>query len=88
MEAFASLLGLRADEMKRLMQEVRQTMEGAVRGDRSVAKAMLETFAEEVKRSSAELGRIVGRQDAETNHAEMTEFLIKLKEQIDAWRRF
>ncbi len=87
-EAFASLLGLRADEMKRLMQEVRQTMEGAVRGDRSVAKAMLETFAEEVKRSSAELGRIVGRQDAETNHAEMTEFLIKLKEQIDAWRRF
>ena len=87
-EAFASLLGLRADEMKRLMQEVHQTMEGAVRGDRSVDKAMLETFAEEVKRSSAELGRIVGRQDAETNHAGMAEFLIKLKEQIGAWRRF
>ncbi len=87
-EVFASLLGLRADEMKRLMQEVHQTMEGAVSGDRSVAKAMLETFAEEVKRSSAELGRIVGRQDAETNHSGMAEFLIKLKEQIGAWRRF
>ena len=86
-EVFAPLLGLPTDEMRRLMQEVYRTMEGAVRGqDR--AKAMLEAFADEVKRSSAELGRIVGRQDAKTNHAGMAEFLIKLKEQIGAWRRF
>ena len=87
-EDFARLLGLTAEGMKRLMQEVHQTMEGAVRGrDRDVAKAMLEAFADEVKRSSAELGRIVGRRCAETNHAGMAEFLIKLKEQIGAWRR-
>ena len=88
-EGFASLLGLPAAEMKRRMQEVQQTMEGAVRGrDRDVAKAVLEAFAAEVRRSSAELGRIVGRRDAETNHEEMTELLIKLEEQISAWRRF
>ena len=86
-EVFAPLLGLPTDEMRRLMQEVYRTMEGAVRG-RDRAKAMLEAFADEVKRSSAELGRIVGRRDAETNHGGMAEFLIKLKEQIGVWRRF
>ena len=85
-EAFAALLGLPTDEMGRLMQEVDRTMEGAVRG-RDRAKATLDAFADEVKRSPAELGRIVGRRDAETDHRGMVEFLIKLKEQIDAWRR-
>ena len=88
-EVFAPLLGLPTDEMRRLMQEVDQTMEGAVRArDPDVAKATLEAFADEVKRSAAELGRIVGRRDAETNHEGMAEFIIKLKEQIGAWRRF
>ena len=86
-EGLAGLLGLPVAEMKRRMQEVHRTMEGAVR-ERDVAKAMLKAFADEVKRSSVELGRIVGRRDAETNHAGMAEFLIKLKEQIGAWRRF
>ena len=85
-EAFAALLGLPTDEMGRLMQEVDRTMEGAVRG-RDRAKATLEAFADEVKRSPAELGRIVGRRDAEIGHRGMVEFLIKLKEQIDVWRR-
>ncbi len=87
LEAFAIPLGLPAGEMRRLMNEVYRTMEGAVRG-RDRAKAMLDAFADEVKRSPAELGRIVGRRDAETNHRGMAEFLIKLKEQIGAWRRF
>ena len=88
-EDFSELLGLSVDEMRRLMREAHQTMEGAVRGrDPDVAKAMLEAFAEEVKRSSVELARIVGRQDAKTDHAGMAEFLTKLKDQIGSWRRF
>ncbi len=85
-EVFASLLGLSVAEMKRLMQEVKQTMEGAVRG-RDAAKGRFEAFAAEVRRSCADLGRIVGRHDAETNHEGATELLMKLEEQISTWRR-
>ena len=51
-------------------------------------KSLLEALAEEVQRTPAEIGRIVGRQDAEAGHPEMTEFLNQLEEKIDAWRRF
>ena len=86
-EDFSNLLGLLGDEMKRQMQAVKQTMEGAVR-KRDRAKAVLEAFAEEVKRSPPELGRIVGKHDAESNHKAMRGLLIELEEQINAWRRF
>lgn len=85
---FSKLLGLSAKEMKDRMREVQQTMQGAVRGrGRDTAKATLDALAGEVRRSSAELGRIVGKHDAETNHADMAELLLQLEEHIDAWRR-
>ena len=88
-EDFARLLGLAADEMRRLMRGVNQTVEGAVRArDPDAAKAMLEAFADEVRRSSGELARIVGRRDAQSKHDSMAELLIGLEQQIDAWRRF
>lgn len=51
-------------------------------------KSLLEALAEEVQRTPAELGRIVGRQDAEAHHSGMTEFINEMERQIDAWRRF
>ncbi len=84
---FAKLLGQPAEELKRRMREIEQTMEGAVKG-RQTDKSLLEALAEEVLRTPAELGRIVGRRDAEAGHSGMTEFVNQLEEQIDAWRRF
>ena len=84
---FAKLLGQPAEDMKRLMLEIEQTMEGAVKG-RDLHKSLLEALAEEVQRDSADIGRIVGRHDVEANHPEMMGFLGELEEQIDAWRRF
>ena len=84
---FAKLLGQRTEEVKRRMREIQQTLEGAVKG-RQMDKSLLEALAEEVQRTPAEIGRIVGRQDAEAGHPEMTEFLNQLEEKIDAWRRF
>ena len=69
------------------MREIEQTLEGSVRG-RPADKGMLETLAEEVQRKPAELGRVVGKREAEAGHPRMAEFLSKLEEQIDAWRRF
>ena len=84
---FAKLLGQPAEELKRRMLEIEQTMAGAVKG-RDVDKSLLEALAEEVQRSPAELGRIVGRQGAEASHPAMMELLDHLEHQIDAWRRF
>ena len=86
-KCFAKLLGQPADELKRRMREIEQTMEGAVKG-RQMDKSLLEALADEVQRTAAELGRIVGRQDAEASHPAMTEFLNEMERQIDAWRRF
>ena len=84
---FAKLLGMSEDELKRRMREVDQTMQGAVRG-RDRSKAMLDALADEVRRSPAEIGRIVGRHDAEKEHPDMAELLFQLEEHINAWRRF
>ena len=84
---FAKQLGMPADELRRRIREIEQTMEGAVKG-RQMDKSLLEALAEEVQRTPAELGRIVGKQDAERGHPGMTEFLNQLGEQIGAWRRF
>ena len=87
LKRFAKLLGQPAEELKRRMREIEQTMEGAVKG-RQMDKSLLEALAEEVQRTPAELGRIVGRQDAEARHSGMTEFINEMERQIDAWRRF
>ena len=84
---FAKLLGQPAAELKRRMLEIEQTLEGAVKG-RDVGKSLLDALCEEVQRTPEELGRIVGRHDAEAGHAALTEFLDQLEHQIEAWRRF
>ena len=86
-KSFADRLGQPADDLKRRMREIEQIMEGAVRG-RQMDKSLLEALAGEVKQSPADLGRVVGRHDAETIYPAMAEFLNEMKDQIDAWRRF
>ena len=84
---FAKLLGQPADELKRRVREIEQTMEGAVKG-RQMDKSLLEALAEEVQRTPAEVGRIVGRHDAKASHPGMMDLLNEMERQIDAWRRF
>ena len=67
------------------MQDTARMLEGAVRR-RDPAKEDLEAFASEVGRSSPEIGRIVGRHEAE-GRGGMAELLVQLEEQIDAWWR-
>ena len=61
-------------------------MEGMVQqGD--LSKAMLEAFAEELSQTVPEIARIVGRQETMDNQPDLAEFLILLREQINAWRQ-
>ena len=83
---YAALLGLASSDMERQMQEIARMLEGAVHRQHP-AKANLEAFASEIGRSALEIGRIVGKHETERRGEGITEFLVQLEEQIDAWRR-
>ena len=83
---YAPLLGLAPSDMERRMQDIAQMLEGTVRR-RHPAKDKLEAFASEVGRSASEIGRIVGRHEAERHGERVAGLLVQLEEQIDAWRR-
>ena len=83
---YAALLGLAPLDMERQMREIARMLEGAVHQRRPV-KANLEAFASEVGRSPSEIGRIVGRHETEGRGEGIAELLVRLEEQIDAWRR-
>ena len=83
---YAPLLGLSLPDMERKMQDIARMLEGAVRRRRP-AKEDLEAFASEIGRSPPEVGRIVGRHEAERRGEGAAELLVQLEEQIDAWRR-
>ena len=72
--------------MERRMQDIVRMMEGAVRR-RHPAKDDLEALASEVGRSVSEIGRIVGTHETERRGEGISELLVQLEEQIDAWRR-
>lgn len=83
---YAALLGLASSDMERQMQEIARMLEGAVH-QQHPAKANLEAFASEIGRSASEIGRIVGKRETEERREGIAELLVKLEEQIDAWRR-
>lgn len=83
---YADLLGLTPSDMERRMQDVAKMMEGAVR-QQHPAKANLEAFASEIGRLTSEIGRIVGRHEAERRGEGIAELLVQLEEQINSWRR-
>ena len=83
---YAPLLGLSPLDMERRMQDISRMMEGAVR-QRHPAKDDLEALASEVGRSVSEIGRIVGTHETERRGEGISELLVQLEEQIDAWRR-
>ncbi len=83
---YADLLGLTPSDMERQMQDVAKMMEGAVR-QQHLAKANLDAFASEIGRRISEVGRIVGRVEAERRGEGIAELLVQLEEQINDWRR-
>ena len=82
----APLLGLQHADMTRAMQDAERLMAGALlRGD--PAKSLLEAFAGDLERPPAEIARIVGRREAQKNSPKIADFLVPLRERIQAWRQ-
>lgn len=82
---YAPALGLKEADMKSILDEVAGLLDGAIQ-DRNAEKLRLAAFADRVGREVHEIGRIVGRTQAENN--EISEFLIGLTEQINLWRDY
>ena len=85
LEAYATILGLPGDEMRRTMAEIDNLVDGAVK-QKEVAKAALGAFAEHIQRRVPEIARIVGKSEAE--HGTIPELVQSLTEQISRWRSF
>jgi len=84
-DEYAVLLGLTAAEMKHFTDQVAALGEGSVQ-QHDRAKTSMGVFATEVQRTVPEIGRIVGRKEAEQNT--IPDLLSDLKEQISRWRAF
>lgn len=85
-DRYAPLLGLQTADMTRAMQDSERLLAGALQhGD--PAKSLLEAFAGDLERTPAAIARIVGRREAEKNGPGIADFLIPLRERIQAWRQ-
>ncbi len=85
-DRYAPLLGLQPADMTRAMRDIERLMAGALlHGD--PAKSLLEAFAGDLERTPAEIARIVGRREAQKNSPKIADFLIPLRERIQAWRQ-
>ena len=79
------MLGLPCEEMRRMMAEIDDLVDGAVQRQEA-AKAAIRAFADDIRRRVPEIARIVGKSEAE--HGAIPEVVQSLTEQISRWRSF
>ena len=84
--AYAELLGIGAPDLEQRMAQIKQLVIGRVQ-QQDMYKIAIEELSFELDRTSADIARAVGRNEAERRNADVASFLAQLEEQITDWRR-
>ena len=84
--SYASAFGLAADDLRKLMRDLEELLNGAPR-QRPGSRAALASLADELNRTEQQIARAVGKLEAHGGRRDMAVFRAALEEEIGAGRK-
>ena len=84
--SYASAFGLSADDLRALMRNLEDLLDGAPR-QRPGSRAALSALADELNRTEQQVARVVGKLESHGGRRDIVVFRTALEETIGAWRK-